>query len=42
LSSYTYNEETADDIYQDIVNQYFYAFQELAERLKQEQLKEVE
>ena len=42
LSSYTYNEETADDIYQDIVNHYFCAFQELVERLQQEQYKEVE
>jgi len=42
LSSHTYNEETADDIYQDIVNHYFCAFQELVERLQQEQYKEVE
>jgi nucleotidyltransferase substrate binding protein (TIGR01987 family) len=42
LSSHTYNEETADDIYQDIVNHYFCAFQELVERLQQEQSKEVE
>ena len=42
LSSHTYNEETADDIYQDIVNHYFCAFQELVERLQQEQCKEVE
>ena len=42
LSSHTYNEETADEIYQDIVNHYFCAFQELVERLQQEQSKEVE
>jgi len=42
LSSHTYNEETADDIYQDIVNHYFCAFQELIERLRIEKNKEVE
>ncbi|MEA1883774.1 MAG: nucleotidyltransferase substrate binding protein [Thermotogota bacterium] len=42
LSSHTYIEETADDIYQDIVNHYFSAFQKLAERLQQEKQKEVE
>jgi len=42
LSSHTYNEETADEIYQDIVNHYFFAFQELMVRLQQEKSKEVE
>jgi len=42
LSSHTFNEETADDIYQDIVNHYFCAFQELMERLQREKTKEVE
>ena len=41
LSNYPYNEETADDIYQDIVKHYFCAFQELLERLKLKKNKEV-
>jgi nucleotidyltransferase substrate binding protein (TIGR01987 family) len=40
LSSHTFNEETANEIYQDIVNQYFSAFKCLSERLKQEKRKE--
>jgi nucleotidyltransferase substrate binding protein (TIGR01987 family) len=40
LSSRTYNEETANEFYKDIVNQYFFDFQNLSEHLKLEQRKE--
>jgi len=40
LSNHTYNEEPANEIYKDIVNQYFCAFQNLSERLKLQQRKE--
>jgi len=40
LSGHTYHEETANEIYQDILNQYFFAFKSLSERLKVEQSKE--
>ena len=36
LTSHTYNEETADEIYHDVINKYFDAFQELAENLQKE------
>ncbi len=36
LTSHTYNEETADEIYHDVINKYFGAFQELAENLQKE------
>ena len=36
LTSHTYNEETADEIYFDIVNKYFDAFNQLEIRLEQE------
>ena len=36
LTSHTYNEETADEIYFDIVNKYYLAFNQLEIRLEQE------
>ena len=36
LTSHTYNEETADEIYYDIVHQYYEAFEQLKIRLEQE------
>ena len=36
LTSHTYNEETADEIYHDVINKYFGAFQELAKNLGKE------
>ena len=36
LTSHTYDQETADNIYFDIVNKYYDAFNELKIRLEQE------
>ncbi len=40
LSSHTYHEETANERYNDILKQFFFAFKNLSERLKLEQSKE--
>lgn len=39
LTSHTYNEETANVIYHDIMNKYYNAFKELADRLEKEKAK---
>lgn len=39
LTSHTYNEETADEIYCDIKDKYYNAFAELADRLEKEKAK---
>lgn len=39
LTSHTYNENTAEEIYHDIINKYFTAFQELLEILNNEKKK---
>ena len=39
LTSHTYNEETANEIYNDIMNKYYSAFKELADRLEKEKTK---
>ena len=36
LTVHTYNEEIVQDIYEDIINEYFFAFKELLERLEVE------
>ena len=41
LTTHTYNEETADEIYYDIVHQYYDAFGQLKTRLQQEIKKEL-
>ena len=39
LTSHTYNEETANEIYHDIMNKYYNVFKELADRLEKEKTK---
>jgi nucleotidyltransferase substrate binding protein (TIGR01987 family) len=39
MSSHTYNEETADEIFDDIVNSYYDAFKELIDNLIKEKIK---
>ena len=39
LTSHTYNEETANEIYNDIMNKYYSAFKEIADRLEKEKTK---
>lgn len=36
LTSHTYNEETADEIYNDIINKYYDAFKELLTSLEKQ------
>jgi nucleotidyltransferase substrate binding protein (TIGR01987 family) len=40
LTSHTYNEKIADEIYHDVIDKYCEAFQELAENLEKEKRKE--
>ncbi|MEA3499902.1 MAG: nucleotidyltransferase substrate binding protein [Candidatus Marinimicrobia bacterium] len=40
LTSHTYNEETAEEIYFDIIDKYYDAFKELGNRLEQEKKKQ--
>ena len=40
LTTHTYNEETADAIYQDVINRYYDAFKELFNSLEKEKMKE--
>ncbi len=41
LTSHTYNEETADKIYHDVVNSYYDALQELADNLQSQKEKRI-
>ena len=41
LTSHTYNEETADEIYRAVISEYYGAFTELALALEREKLKEM-
>lgn len=40
LTIHTYNEETADEIYNDIINKYYSAYRELYESFEKEKGKE--
>ena len=41
LTSHTYNERTAEEIYRAIIDEYYDAFKELADNLEREKLKKV-
>ena len=42
LSSHTYNEETAEEVYNDVINKYYDAFKELFDSLNKEMNKIIE
>jgi nucleotidyltransferase substrate binding protein (TIGR01987 family) len=42
LSSHTYNEETAEEVYNDVINKYYDAFKELFDSLSKEMNKIIE